>query len=165
MRRLSVYRPIISISPMTLPDCHKAPLPSRTPWIPTATPTRTSGCPPYSIMENVPLSPCNDRAINTTARCRCSGLCKCEKTVQSLPEPSEPGNVSSILSPCSQESACADPADNLSSGKPELLTRIELVTSSLPRKCSTTELQQHSLKRDKSRNHFSIFQHIYVVKT
>ena len=25
----------------------------------------------------------------------------------------------------------------------ELLTRIELVTSSLPRKCSTTELQQH----------------------
>ena len=28
----------------------------------------------------------------------------------------------------------------------ELLTRIELVTSSLPRKCSTTELQQHFLK-------------------
>ena len=27
--------------------------------------------------------------------------------------------------------------------KVELLTRIELVTSSLPRKCSTTELQQH----------------------
>ena len=26
----------------------------------------------------------------------------------------------------------------------ELLTRLELVTSSLPRKCSTTELQQHS---------------------
>ena len=26
---------------------------------------------------------------------------------------------------------------------PELLTRLELVTSSLPRKCSTTELQQH----------------------
>ena len=25
----------------------------------------------------------------------------------------------------------------------ELLTRLELVTSSLPRKCSTTELQQH----------------------
>ena len=28
----------------------------------------------------------------------------------------------------------------------ELLTRLELVTSSLPRKCSTTELQQHSLR-------------------
>ena len=46
---------------------------------------------------------------------------------------------------------------------PELLTRIELVTSSLPRKCSTTELQQHSpfgylQKRDKSNDRFSIFQ-------
>ena len=29
----------------------------------------------------------------------------------------------------------------------ELLTRLELVTSSLPRKCSTTELQQHSSLR------------------
>ena len=30
----------------------------------------------------------------------------------------------------------------------ELLTRIELVTSSLPRKCSTTELQQHDTIRE-----------------
>ena len=29
----------------------------------------------------------------------------------------------------------------------ELLMRIELTTSSLPRKCSTTELQQHSCRR------------------
>ena len=32
--------------------------------------------------------------------------------------------------------------------KVELLMRIELATSSLPRKCSTTELQQHKKKRN-----------------
>ena len=36
---------------------------------------------------------------------------------------------------------------SLGSSFSELLTRLELVTSSLPRKCSTTELQQHSSLR------------------
>ena len=36
---------------------------------------------------------------------------------------------------------------SISISSSELLTRIELVTSSLPRKCSTTELQQHVMFR------------------
>ena len=36
---------------------------------------------------------------------------------------------------------------SLGSSFSELLTRLELVTSSLPRKCSTTELQQRLLRR------------------
>ena len=33
----------------------------------------------------------------------------------------------------------------------ELLTRLELVTSSLPRKCSTTELQQHCCVKSRAK--------------
>ena len=47
----------------------------------------------------------------------------------------------------------------------ELLTRLELVTSSLPRKCSTTELQQHfALKARQKYNFFFVSANFFANK-
>ena len=44
----------------------------------------------------------------------------------------------------------------ITSWSSELLTRLELVTSSLPRKCSTTELQQQNSSRDGMSSLFAV---------
>ena len=60
----------------------------------------------------------------------------------------------------SQNSTKKEIADFATSWFYELLTRLELVTSSLPRKCSTTELQQRSpWKSAVSRSTKKKFQH------
>ena len=41
--------------------------------------------------------------------------------------------------------------------KKELMTRFELVTSSLPRKCSTPELHQHTKKERETRFELATF--------